>query len=177
MTLRFAAGNEGIQSAMDSRPLDVASFAPFGNVFSLTGNHTLVNQGRGTRTNLMLDSHAHDPRATRLQSALYRLQPSLLPLTVTVLERHPLSAQLFLPLRVGQYLVVVCGSGSDGLPDLATACAFTGKPTQAIQYQAGTWHAPLIALDQPGEFLMQLWESDSALDCEEIAVAPLLITA
>ena len=177
MTLRFAAGNEGIYPPIDSRPLDAKSFAPFGGVFSFAGEHTRVNQGRGTRTNLGLDSHTHDARATRLQSALYRLQPSRLPFTVTILERHPLSAQLFLPLRVGHYLIVVCGSGPDGWPDVATACAFTGNATQAIQYHAGTWHAPLVSLDQPGEFLMQLWESDTALDCEELAVAPLAINA
>ena len=158
-------------------PLTESAFKAFGTVAALLGAEAFVNQGRGTRTNLGLDSHTHDARATRLQSALYRLQPSRLPFTVTVLERHPLSAQLFLPLRVGHYLIVVCGSGPDGWPDVATACAFTGNATQAIQYHAGTWHAPLVALDQPGEFLMQLWESDTALDCEELAVAPLAINA
>lgn len=155
---------------ISATPLTAQNFAPFGTLVAIAGTQFPVNQGRGTRTNFAVESASADARATRQQNAIYRLDASTLPFTVTVLERHPLSAQLFLPLRAARYLVVVCEAGANGMPDMATARAFIATSGYGIQYRAGTWHAPLIALDQPADFLMQMWESGTALDCEEHAL-------
>ncbi|KAI9167584.1 Ureidoglycolate lyase [Paramyrothecium foliicola] len=93
--------------------------------------------------------------------------------TVRVLERHPFTTQTFTPLAssAAAYLVIVApslkpgsldkdlpvpsGSGlpGRGLPDVRALKAFVATKQQAVTYGAGTWHAPMVALGQPGTTL------------------------
>lgn len=148
-------------------PLTPAAFAPFGGVIAPGGESVAVNQGRGRRFDLALDLRPADARATRLAAAIYRIEPSILPFEVRVIERHPLSPQLFYPNRAGRFLVCVFAALDDGAPDTASAQAFIGHAGQGVVYRAGTWHGPLVALDTTGDFLMQMWESGGPQDCEE----------
>ena len=75
--------------------------------------------------------------------------------TSKVLERHPYSTQTFLPL--GQdlhkisYLVIVAKtdtSTKDKLPDPSLVKAFICKGNQSITYGVGTWHAPMVVIDE-----------------------------
>lgn len=148
-------------------PLTSTSFARFGSVIDAGRESVVVNQGRGRRFDLAFDLAAADPRAHRLVSAIYSIEASSLPFTLGVIERHPLSAQLFFPNRAGRFLVCVFDAQADGEPDLDTARAFIGSAAQGIVYRAGVWHGPLVALNAPGESLMQMWQCDGPLDCEE----------
>ena len=152
-------------------PLTHAAFARFGGVVEAGGEALAANQGRARRFDLALDLAATDPRAARLASALYRIEASSLPYAVRMIERHPLSSQFFFPGRAGRFLVCVFDSRDDGEPDLDRAHAFIGHQSQGLVYRAGVWHAPLLALDAPGEFLMQMWQCDGPADCEERALA------
>lgn len=148
-------------------PLTHAAFARFGSVFEAGNEAVAANQGRARRFDLALDMAPADRRAARLASALYRIEASSLPFAIRVIERHPLSPQFFFPGHVGRFLVCVFDSGDAGEPDLDRACAFIGHRVQGLVYRAGVWHGPLVALDVPGDFLMQMWQCDGPLDCEE----------
>lgn len=97
-------------------------------------------------------------------------------LPIRFLERHPFTTQTFSPLRssASTYLVVVAPSlppssadppglpvpgGADnrprhgGLPDLRGLRAFVATDAQAVTYGAGTWHAPMVVLGEPGAAL------------------------
>ena len=152
-------------------PLTQAAFARFGTVIKAGGESAAVNQGRGRRFDLALDLAAADPRALRLVSAIYSIEASSLPFTLGVIERHPLSPQLFYPTRAGRFLVCVLDAQADGEPNFDTAHAFVGSAPQGIVYRAGVWHGPLVALDTPVDFLMQMWQCDGPLDCEERILA------
>lgn len=154
-------------ATLSPAPLTQAAFARFGRVIEAGGEAAAVNQGRGHRFDLALDLVAADPRATRLVSAIYSIEVSSLPFTLGVIERHPLSPQLFFPNRAGRFLVCVFDARADGEPDFGAAHAFIGSAAQGIVYRAGVWHGPLVALDIPGDFLMQMWQCDGPLDCEE----------
>ena len=52
------------------------------------------------------------------------------------------------PLNGTRWVVVVADS-----PD-ATPRAFLADRGQGVQYHRGTWHHPLLALDQGGDFLI-----------------------
>ena len=152
-------------------PLTPASFARFGAVIEAGLESAAVNQGRGRRFELALDLAAADVRATRPVAALYSIEASSLPFTVKLIERHPLSPQLFFPNRAGRFLVCVFDAQADGEPDAHAAHAFIGNAAQGIVYRAGVWHGPLVALDAPADFLMQMWQCDGPLDCEERILA------
>jgi len=152
-----------------SAPLTQAAFARFGSVIEAGGDAAVVNQGRGRRFDVALDLAA-DPRAHRLAGALYSIEASNLPFALEVIERHPLSPQLFFPNCAGRFLVCVFDAQADGEPDLGTPHAFIGSAAQGIVYRTGVWHGPLVALDVPGEFMMQMWQCDGLQDCEERAL-------
>ena len=45
--------------------------------------------------------------------------------------------------------------------------AFIGQPGQGINYRPGTWHHPLVVLDEPAQFAMLVWEDGGKEDCVE----------
>jgi ureidoglycolate lyase len=79
-----------------------------------------------------------------------------LPLRLTVLERHPFSAQTFIPLDAGRYLVIVCEADPAGRPDLNTLRAFAAGSHQAVTYARNVWHHPMTVLDHPIEFAVAM---------------------
>lgn len=67
-----------------------------------------------------------------------------------ILEKHPYTSQTFVPLGGSpleiSYLVIVALSTPDGKPDLSTIKTFIGKGNQAVTYNCGIWHAPMLTL-------------------------------
>ena len=152
------------------QPLRPEVFAPFGLVIPVRAQPLKpVNEGRGTRQDLPMAQSA-DPRADQPAAALYRLAPSSLPLTVSLLERHVLTEQAFWPLAAGRFVVVVCPARPDGSPRVEGLVAFLAEPDQALVYAPGTWHLPLAVLEREAVFAMRMWDSGSPLDCEEHAL-------
>lgn len=149
------------------------AFAPFGDVIEALGNSNVANQGRAERFDAPLNLASTDARVPRLHTAIYRIKQSPLPFTLKLVERHPLSAQLFFPNLSARFLVCACANLSDGEPDLTTLQAFIGERHQGIVWRKGAWHSPFAALDADGDFLMQQWQGAGALDCEERPLEPL----
>lgn len=116
---------------------------------------------------------------------------------VTVLERHPYTAQTFIPLTADptkRYLVVVAPSlppspaderlpvpatpgrfrplPGRGLPDLSRLHAFVATGKQAVTYGAGTWHGPMVALGDAGTAMgfvvVQFANGVAVEDCQEV---------
>ena len=83
-----------------------------------------------------------------------------MPHMVTLLEKHPHTAQIFLPLEASAYLVVVAPSLADGSPDLAGAQAFVAPGNVGILYRADTWHAGATALNGKAHFAVCMWRND-----------------
>jgi hypothetical protein len=108
-----------------AEPLTAAAFAPFGRMVAAGPEPTRsVNVGTADR----LDQHGHFAHRTDTglpTLAIYRCRPQPVPVAVPLLERHPLTTQTFLPLRVARWLFVVAPARSDGLPAplSARACA------------------------------------------------------
>ena len=154
-------------SIITPQPLSPETFAPFGDVIQAgLGEVTRVNEGRADR----FDSGARLDRLlaeTTPVVAIYRIDASPLPLRIPRLERHPLSSQLFVPMTASRYLVVTVPSDIKGDPVPAEAAAFVATGSQAINYQPGVWHCPLVALDQPADFVMAMGKAlDPAIDCQ-----------
>jgi ureidoglycolate lyase len=102
-----------------------------------------------------------------------------LPLKLTSLERHPFTAQTFVPLDAGQYLVIVCGAAADGQPDLAQLRGFVAQSNQTVTYARNVWHHPSAVLDHAMEFAVAMCatgrEDDDVfmvIDADVTAVMP-----
>ncbi|MDN7671837.1 ureidoglycolate lyase [Burkholderia oklahomensis] len=132
-------------------PLTRAAFAPFGDVIETDGAKQIpINLGTTMRFHDLARVDVADEGGRPLVN-LFRGQPRTLPFEVTMLERHPLGSQAFVPLADAQYLVVVAPAGD---LDPSRIRAFVTRGWQGVNYAKGVWHHPLIALRGVSDFIV-----------------------
>ena len=127
-----------------ARPLSRTEFAPFGDVIETHGrHHHSINDGSTERYHdlALLDLTENGGRPLL---NLFRGQPFRPPLRLSVMERHPLSSQAFMPLQHTRFAVVVATPGRP--PQAADLKAFLSDGSQGVIYLRGVWHHPLLAL-------------------------------
>lgn len=143
--------------------LDVDAFAEFGAVIASSAARQAfaINQGTTQRFHALAIAEV---MGGQVAISMARALPCTLPFTVAMLERHPLGSQAFIPLNGTRYLIVVAKN-----PDTPPR-AFLADQGQGVQYHRGTWHHPLLALDQGGDFLIvdRVGEGNN---CEEVQLA------
>ena len=133
-------------------PLTREAFAPFGDVIDTEGAHHFpINGGRCERYHDLATVEATGPNA-RVLISIFKGTPYAFPLELTLVERHPLGSQAFMPLTPAPFLVVVCPDAPDGGP--GTPHAFVTRPGQGVNYPAGRWHAVLTPIAAPQDFLV-----------------------
>lgn len=130
-------------------PLTAAAFAPFGQVIDTLREPLIINGGFARRHNdLCAVDVARGGGETNV--SLFVARARFLPLTITMMERHPLGSQAFMPLQDRAWLAVVCTD--PGIPDSFRAFAVAG--TQGVNYAVNTWHFPLITFTDGDRFLV-----------------------
>jgi ureidoglycolate lyase len=136
---------------LDIFPLTKAAFAPFGDVIEADpATMKLINGGTTERFHALSSAEAIGEGA-RVIINLFRGQPRAFPHAVDMMERHPLGSQSFVSLNDRQFLVVVA-KDEDGKP--GTPQVFLARGDQGVNYRPNVWHYPLMALDQPSDFLV-----------------------
>ncbi|ABS68604.1 Ureidoglycolate hydrolase [Xanthobacter versatilis] len=148
-------------SLLRARPLTAESFAPFGDVLR-------VPQEVGTRTYFDGALASLKPQTPASLSLILAAPSPARPVPVTIIERHRLTSQSFVPMAPTPWLVVVAPDAPDGSPDLAAAVAFLPGPGQGITLKSGVWHAPLTVLEAPAPFAIFMWR-DFGPDDEDFA--------
>ncbi len=135
---------------LEPAPLSGETFAPFGDVIETAGRQPRsINDGTTQRY--------HDLASIELGGGypllnIFVAQPLPLPLRITMIERHPLGSQAFVPLDGADFLVVVATPGDDPKPgDLR---AFLAHKGQGVNYAPGVWHHPVIAIGGETRFLV-----------------------
>lgn len=153
---------------IEAAPLTADAFAPFGHVIEARAELASVdaNMKSARRFDRLAPLENLRREDARPNLCLFRCTPAPAgPFQVKLLERHPFSTQVFLPmLGVTRYLVVVARGGEN--PELATLHAFIARGAQGVAYAPGVWHHPLVALDQESDFACLVWEDGTAGDCE-----------
>lgn len=156
-----------------AQPLTLDTYLPYGNVIMASPRGEPgrpANQGTARRFNHLAPVVDHRPGEATLNVCVFRAEPRLVfPLSVALLEKHPASTQVFLPMNARRYLVIVAGGGDR--PDLATVAAFLASGAQGVSYYPGVWHHPMIALDAPIDFSCLVWEAGTEGDCVEFPYA------
>jgi ureidoglycolate lyase len=126
-------------------PLTVAGFAPFGEVV----------QHVGPERRQFLATPLEATRAMRFWTSRIE-QATTLPARIVQLERHPHSAQTFVPMLGSRFLALVAPPTAGPVPDLAALRAFLAAPGQGISYRPGTWHHGMMVLDAPAVFAVMM---------------------
>ena len=103
-----------------------------------------------------------------------RVRALSLPHAIDTVERHPHADQVFLPLDVARYLVVVMPSDASGDPAPDRALAFEVPGTLGVVFRTGAWHAGAAVFDRPGSFAVLMWRSGDG-DDEFRRIDPLTI--
>lgn len=153
-------------SVIVPRPVDPEAFRPFGTLVAMGAPAVPVNAGTALRHDVDRFPAAEARAGLALVTSVYDAEPQDLPLPLRLLERHPGSAQLIVPIGAAAHLVVVCPNGPGEEPDLGGLAAFLMREGQGVLYRPGTWHHPIVALGRRSRFLVQSWQDGGARDCE-----------
>jgi ureidoglycolate lyase len=146
-------------------PLTREAFAEFGDVIELEGaRHFPINAGTTERFHDLANVEIGFDTGGRPLINVFRGQPRPQPVAISMMERHPLGSQAFVPLGAVRYLVVVAPAGDF---DASRLKAFYVDGWQGVNYARGVWHHPLIVLDQAGEFIV-VDRGGELPNCDEI---------
>jgi ureidoglycolate lyase len=132
-------------------PLTAAAFTPFGQVIETDGvRHYPINAGMTERYHDLarIELAGIDPRPL---ISIFRGQPYSLPLTLEMVERHPLGSQAFYPLSNSPWLVIVAEDEA-GTP--VRLRAFLPAQGQGVNIAINTWHGVLTPLEAMSDFLV-----------------------
>jgi ureidoglycolate lyase len=135
---------------LSTTPLTRAAFAPFGDVIETEGSASItINQGFARRFNdLAPVDVAMEGGATNV--SLFLCTPRPRPITIKLMERHPLGSQMFVPLQDRPWLVLV----AEDVHDFSSYRAFTATGRQGVNYARNVWHHPLLVFDPDSRFLI-----------------------
>ncbi len=134
---------------IEIRPLTREAFAPFGEVLETEGAPSFpINAGKCVRYHDLARIETTREKA-RPMISLLRGEPYPLPLELTMVERHPLGSQAFIPLSEHPFLVVVAEETADGPGE---PIAFRTAPGQGVNIGRNIWHGILTPLDGISDF-------------------------
>lgn len=132
-------------------PLTREAFAPYGDVIEKPGVRVFTTNGGQAERYHDLARVAEDRPDARALVSIFHSRPFPMPLQISLMERHPISSQAFIPINGGRFIVIV---GAADLPPTAKHFrSFVTNGTQGANYHSGTWHHPLIALEE-GDYLV-----------------------
>lgn len=154
------------------QPMNANAFAPFGDLIDFNGLPSFsINNGMCDRYHGLAHAIVTDEGGQPAIS-LGRGKPYELPMELTMMERHPLGSQAFIPLVPNPFLVIVATdiSGEPGTP-----LAFITEPGQGVNYRPNTWHAVLTPLHKVTDFVIVDRIGDGANLEEHFFKTPYLI--
>lgn len=145
-------------------PLSKEAFAAFGDVIETAGSdHFMINNGSTQRFHKLATVQTAQPDDQAIIS-IFSAESLDMPLTIRMLERHPLGSQAFIPLLGNPFLIVVAPVGDAPQSELVRAFRSNGK--QGINYHRGVWHHPVLTIEKRDDFLV-VDRSGSGNNCDE----------
>lgn len=127
--------------------LSAEALEPFGEIIEAgTVSPILINEDRCKRYSDLARVEFTDGQAG---ISLFQAELRTLPHKLTMMERHPLGSQCFIPMGQSEYLVIVAVD-EGGRP--SSPRAFMASSTQSINIKTNTWHGVLTPLKGSGLF-------------------------
>ncbi|QUM78519.1 ureidoglycolate lyase [Moritella sp. 24] len=155
-------------STITLEPLTAEAFKPYGDVIATADrDYFMINNGSTRRYHQLANVDTEGGSAI---ISIFQATPLVYPLSVTMMERHPLGSQAFIPLLGNAYLILVAAPtrdlNSDRL-DSQTIRGFISDGSQGVNYHKGVWHHPILALTDQDQFLV-VDRAGSGNNCEEV---------
>ena len=156
-------------SLLAAEPVEAEAYRPYGDVIEAArpgAAAAAANQGTADRYDRLVDLVDKRPGKARPNLSVFRCAPVReIPVPVTLLERHPHSTQVFLPLSESARFLAVVALGGDE-PDLSTLRAFLVAGPRGVSYRPGVWHRPMTVLGRETDMACLVWEDGTQGDCE-----------
>ena len=133
------------------KALTAEAFAPYGDVIEARGQARVINEGFTERFHDLAKVDVTAENGYTLVN-IFRSQPKPLPIKVTMMERHPLGSQAFIPLRSTPFLVLVAPAEHTTLRgnDLELFITYAQR---GVNYHRNVWHHYCLALEE-SDFLV-----------------------
>lgn len=130
-------------------PLTQQNFASFGQVIEMDrAKSFLINEGTTRRYDDLAEADVSTQAGVAMIS-IFSAKRRDFPLKITMVEKHPLGSQAFLPMQNHPWLIVVA---QGGVPTPEACKAFLALGGQGVQYGAGVWHHPLLVCAPTQDF-------------------------
>jgi len=140
---------------LQAEPLTRESFALYGDVVERDGaaEHD-INSGKIQRFHDLADVVVDTDNGGRpVVSIAYARITTTMPVSIPMVERHPLGSQAFIPFS-SLPMVVVVAQKTDEPVNPHDLKAFVSNGKQGINYKPGVWHMPLIAFEEGQQWLI-----------------------
>ena len=122
-----------------------SNFSKFGNLISSIDISPMdINEGYAKRFDNLADLDTGKDGGKTIVSIFSSLKRTF-PMTINMMEKHPLGSQAFIPMKETTFLVFV--APKEEKLDLNKVEAFIIPPGIGINYNPGTWHFPLISTE------------------------------
>ena len=129
------------------KPIEInrSNFAAFGDLISTKDINSMdINAGYAKRFDNLADLNTSKDGGETIVSIFSALKRTF-PMTVDMMEKHPLGSQAFIPMKETTFLCFVAPQGKS--PEINKIQSFIIPPKNGINYKPGIWHFPLISTE------------------------------
>ena len=129
------------------KPIDIsrANFAAFGDLISTNDIDPIdINAGYAKRFDNLANLNTLKDGGKTIVSIFSALKRTF-PMTINMMEKHPLGSQAFIPMKETTFLCFVAPPGES--PEMNKIESFIIPPKTGINYKPGVWHFPLISTE------------------------------
>ena len=121
------------------------NFADFGDLISSDNIKPMdINAGYAKRFDNLADLNTSKDDGKTIVSIFSALKRTF-PMTIDMMEKHPLGSQAFIPMKETTFLSFVAPPGK--FPEINKIQSFIIPPKTGINYKPGIWHFPLISTE------------------------------
>ena len=121
------------------------NFHKFGDLISIKEKHHEEINENTTNSFFDLANIQIEGEDKRVRLNLFEAKKRIFPLKIDMLENHPFSSQVFLPLGNHPFIVVVCPASEK--PNLKDLNLFRVNNGFGINFKPRVWHFPLISIE------------------------------
>ena len=121
------------------------NFNPYGDLISSDDIDCIdINAGYAKRFDNLANIDTLNDGGKTIVS-IFSASKRTFPMTIDMMEKHPLGSQAFIPMKETTLLSFVAPPGES--PEISKIQSFIVPPKTGINYKPGIWHFPLISTE------------------------------